>query len=363
MKEITCNIHIHSTYSDGQGTYSVIAAAAAQAGLDVIIVTDHNIWVKGLEGYYESAGKRVLVLTGEEVHNQDRYPQKNHMLVLGAELEVATFASDPQELLDTIRQRGGLAFLAHPDEMDLKIVGETDITWVDWDVTGYSGFELWNHMSEMKTVSRTMLDLILNILIPERIATGATLATLERWDRALTTGLHLSVIGGADAHATKYKLGPISKTILPYAFHFNSINNHLLLTEPLNGDLAHDKALIYAALRNGASFIGYDLPASTHGFSFTISNEETTAAIGETLTLTRGATVQVRLPFPAQFRLIRNGQVIHQSTSLQHLAYPLVEPGAYRVECHLNFQGKTRGWIYSNPIYVVKGTVPNGNYQ
>jgi hypothetical protein len=247
--------------------------------------------------------------------------------------------------------------------MDLKIVGETDITWVDWDVTGYNGFELWNHMSEMKTVSRTMSDLILNILFPKRITTGASQPTLERWDRFLAAGRHLSVIGGADAHATKYTLGPITKTIFPYAFHFAAVNNHLLLSEPLNGDLTHDKLLVYAALRNGASFIGYDLPAPTDGFSFTISNEDTTAEMGDTLILTRGATIQVRLPFPTEFRLIRDGQAVYQDHNLDRLAYPLVEPGAYRVECFVKFLGKTRGWIYSNPIYVEKGSLVNGHYQ
>lgn len=356
MEEITCNIHMHTTYSDGRGTYATLAAAAVQAGLDVIIVTDHNIWVKGLEGYYESGGKRVLVLTGEEVHNQDRDPQKNHLLVLGAESEVATNAYDPQVLLDTVQQRGGLAFLAHPDEMDLKIVGETDITWVDWNVSGYNGFELWNHLSELKTVSRTLPDLLMNILFPEHIATGATQATLERWDQFLAAGRHLSVIGGADAHALEYKIGPIKKTIFPYAFHYSAINNHLMISEPLNGKLEHDKALIYAALRKGNSFIGYDLPAPTRGFSFTISNEDNVAEMGDTLSLTRGATLQVRLPFPAEFRLVRNGQVIHHSPRQNRLALPLVEPGAYRVECFVDFLGKKRGWIYSNPIYVERAS-------
>jgi hypothetical protein len=28
------------------------------------------------------------------------------------------------------------------------------------------------------------------------------------------------------------------------------------------------------------------------------------------------------------------------------------EPGAYRVEASIPFEGKSRGWIYSNPIYI-----------
>jgi tRNA(Leu) C34 or U34 (ribose-2'-O)-methylase TrmL len=354
MEEITCNIHMHTTYSDGFGTYSTIIDAAAQAGLDVVIITDHNVWVNGLEGYYSRGKKRVLVLTGEEVHNQDRFPQKNHMLVLGAESEVAIYASVPQELIDTIHQKGGLSFLAHPDEVALELVHEDDISWVDWETAGYTGFELWNNFSELKTVSHTPFQLLLNVLDPSRIATSPSKATLERWDSLLTQGRHLSVIGGADAHALRFKIGPITKTIFPYQYHFSAINNHLLLPEPLSGNLQQDKKMIYNSLAKGSSFIGYDLPASTRGFTFSISNEEYIANPGDTITLFRGATIQVKLPAPAEINLIKDGVLLYSSRRLDHLAYPITEPGAYRVECKTEFMGKLRGWIYSNPIYVVK---------
>jgi hypothetical protein len=329
----------------------------------VIIITDHNIHVSGFEGYYDRSAKRVLVLTGEEVHNQDRFPQKNHLLALGAEAEVATFADDPQKLIDAVRQRGGLSFLAHPDEMDLKLVHEDNITWVNWEVNGYTGFELWNQFSELKSVSRTPLKLVRNVFFPEYIATGPEKATLERWDSLLAGGRHLPVIAGADAHSLKYKFGPIRKTIFPYIFHFSAVNNHLLLPKPLSGDLIEDKRMIYQALGKGSSFIGNDLPASTRNFSFTISNEETTATMGDTLIIKQSSTAQISLPIPAEIRLIKNGNEIFRSTNKDHLAYPLVEPGAYRVECFLNYLSKRRGWIFSNPIYVVKGNEPNGNHQ
>jgi len=354
MHEIICNIHIHSTYSDGHGRYSAILAAAAQANLDVVIVTDHNVWVKGLEGYYESNGRQVLVLTGEEVHDQGRDPQKNHMLVLGAEGEVATHASDPQELIDTVHQKGGLAFLAHPDEVALPLVHEDDISWVNWNVHGYTGFELWNQFSELKTVSQSTLALLGNVFFPEGMTTCPSQATLQRWDQLLAAGQHLSVIGGADAHAIPYHVAGFTKIIFPYRFHFSSLNNHLMLEEPLSADIVQAKKQIYAALGQGSSFIGYDLPASTRGFSFAISGDEMTANMGDTLPLTRGATVQVSLPSPAELRLIKDGTVIYRSQGNDHLAYPLAQPGVYRIECYREFQNKKRGWIFSNPIYVTK---------
>ena len=51
MQELVINLHMHTTYSDGHGTHADLAEAALRAGLDAIIVTDHNVWVNGIEGY------------------------------------------------------------------------------------------------------------------------------------------------------------------------------------------------------------------------------------------------------------------------------------------------------------------------
>ena len=50
------------------------------------------------------ATRKVLMLIGEEIHDQDRDPQKNHLLVFGAEKELATFADDPQILINAARE-------------------------------------------------------------------------------------------------------------------------------------------------------------------------------------------------------------------------------------------------------------------
>lgn len=355
MEEITCNIHIHSTFSDGSGTYSTISRAAAAANLDVIIITDHNVWVKGFEGYYEHDGRRVLVLTGEEVHDQDRDPQKNHMLVLGAESEMAVYAHNPQNLIDRVHEHNGLSFLAHPDEMDLKLVHETDISWVDWTVEGFDGLEIWNHMSEFKTRSRSLFKLLENVFSPKYYAVGPLKPTLERWDAMIAAGRHVFALGGSDSHMLRYQIGRYIKWIYPYEFHFSCINNHLLIPEPLNGELEHDKRMIYAALRSGSSFVGYDLPASARGFTFTAFTDAKTINMGETLNIQGGGTLQARLPQPAELRLIKDGKVIYQSSGMERLSYPVHEPGAYRIECYREYHGQQRGWIFSNPIFLTRG--------
>jgi predicted metal-dependent phosphoesterase TrpH len=60
MHELVINLHMHTPYSDGFGTHDQIAAAAMRAGLDAVIVTDHNVWVNGPEDYYQDGDRRVL---------------------------------------------------------------------------------------------------------------------------------------------------------------------------------------------------------------------------------------------------------------------------------------------------------------
>lgn len=359
MEEIICNLHIHTHYSDGTGDYTRIADEALKSDVDVAIITDHNVWVKGLERYVEKEGRRVLLLTGEEVHNQDRMPQKSHTLVIGCEEEVSPFAYDPQTLIDKINEKHGLSFLAHPYEFALPLFHETDITWEDWGVQGFTGVELWNGFSEFKTVVHNLTQAIYHSFRPERIPHQPLPRMLEKWDELLAAGRRVVAVAGSDAHALDYHAGFIRKTIFPYRYHFSTINNHLLLSEPLTGDIDHDKALIFKALHTGSSFIGFDLPASSRGFSFSAENGESIVGAGEELYLNPGATLRIKLPRIAELRLIHNGQLLIENPATDHLVKTIDQPGAYRIEAYLDYLGSRRGWIFSNPIYIRTAPKPS----
>lgn len=354
MEEIICSLHIHSIYFDGTGDYTHIADEALKMNLDVVIVTDHNVLVKGMEGYVEKGGKRVLILTGEEVHNQDRMPQKDHMLVIGCNREVATYAYDPQKLINQVDKYHGLTFLAHPYEYPLQLFHETDITWESWGVEGFTGIELWNGFSEFKTVAQTLPQVLFYAFFPQRIPHQPLPQALAKWDELLSNNRRVVAVAGADAHALDYRVGFIRKTIFPYRYHFSTVNNHLLLPAPFSGKLSADREVVYQALRKGSSFIGFDLPASTRRFIFTAENSETKAGMGDELILDPGATLRIKLPRRADFRLIHNGKTINELENADQLVKTVDQPGAYRVEAYIEYLGKKRGWIYSNPIYVRK---------
>lgn len=352
MHEIVVNLHMHTTYSDGHGSHADIAEAAMRSGLDAVIVTDHNVWVNGPQDYYKDGNQKVLMLIGEEIHDQARDPQKNHLLVFGAEKELATLASDPRHLLDGVRNAGGLGFIAHPVDPAAPAVDESDISWVDWELQGFTGIELWNGFSEFKARIKSKLHAIYYAFNPEHIAQGPFTETLQRWDDLLKEGRRVVAIGGSDAHALPAHMGPLHRTVFPYEFHFRTINTHLFSPTPLSGDLAEDRQRILDALAKGHGFVGYDLPASTRGFRFSAQGKETKAWMGEEISAQNGVTLQVRLPQTAECRLIKDGKLIKTWEKRETCTHITTDPGVYRVEVYLEYLGKRRGWIFSNPIYV-----------
>jgi len=352
MNEIIVNLHMHTRYSDGTGSHSDIVDAALAAGIDVVIVTDHNVWVKGPEKYYQNGNNKILMLVGEEIHDRTRDPQKNHLLVIGADRELSASAKNPQILLDRVREAGGLSFIAHPNDPPAPAIGEPGLSWENWDIHGFHGIELWNSMTEFKSHLKSRFHAIYYAFSSKDVGVKPFPETLKLWDSMLSQGKQIVAIGGSDAHAFPGRLGFLKKTIFPYKFHFQCINTHLLLPEPLVGNLETDKHLIINAFRQGHAFIGYDLPASTTGFRFTAQGKDIQAMMGDQIDNQFGVTLQVRLPRRALCNLIKDGEIIKTWRNRDTCTYITSEPGVYRIEVYLNYRGRQRGWIYSNPIYV-----------
>jgi hypothetical protein len=353
MHEYIINMHIHTRYSDGTGTHDQIAREAIDAGLDCIIITDHNVHVKGLESYVRQGGRKLIMLTGEEVHDQARQPQRNHLLVLGVDGEMAVYADQPQMLIDRVNQANGLSFIAHPIDLALPLFNEPEIPWDAWEVHNYTGIELWNGFSELKTIIRNGFDAVRYGLNFDAVAHSPHPAALHLWDDLTAQGLRVVAVGGSDAHRLIKKFGPFTRIIFPYRAHFQAVNTHILTADPLEwNNFSHDRKLIYQALQSGHCFIGYDLPASTRGFRFTVQTNDGIYSMGDQCELRGSVTLQIKLPLPTECRLIRDGRVIKIWKDQLVGAHITKEPGVYRVEAYIPFQGRLRGWIFSNPIYI-----------
>ncbi|MFP3853919.1 MAG: CehA/McbA family metallohydrolase [Anaerolineales bacterium] len=350
--EYVGNLHCHTTYSDGWGTHNEIAAAAMRAGLEFVVVTDHNVLVKGADGYRYRDDKRILLLTGEEVHDQTRHPQKNHLLVYETGEELAHLAADPQKLIDGVNRNDGCCFLAHPVDPSAPLFGEDDLSWVSWEVEGYTGLEIWNFMTEFKSTLTSWPRAIYYAYRPEHIATGPFPETLARWDQMLAAGRRVFAIGGSDAHAMPMRKGPLKRTIFPYEFLFQAVNTHVLTSDPLSGDPDLDRRRLFLSIKRGRCFVGYDLPASTKGFRFTAASDSGQAEMGGTIRPQFGVSLQIHTPVRCRIRLLRDGELVREWEDRDQAVETTRRPGAYRVEAYLDFHGKERTWIISNPIFI-----------
>lgn len=350
--EYVGNPHAHTVYSDGHGTHDDIALAAIRAGLDFVVVTDHNVWVQGMDDYRYHRDRRVLLLTGEEIHDQIREPQKNHLLVFEARRELAAHARDPQKLVEAVNQAGGLAFAAHPFELSGPAIHEPPLEWVDWQVEGLAGIEIWNTMSEFKGRLTSAAAALFYAYFPDFSTYRPFPETLARWDRMLAAGTQVVAIGGADAHATPVHAAIFHRIVFPYEYLFRAVNTHIVTDEPLTGDAEGDRRRLFHHLRQGHCFVAYDRAGPARGFRFTANGEQGMAVQGDRIKARFGVTLQIRLPALADVRLIRSGQVLQHWPGVDSAVKTVTEPGAYRVEASRPFRGRMRGWIYSNPIYV-----------
>jgi hypothetical protein len=339
LYEYVGNMHMHTIYSDGEGSHDAITQAALIAGIDFVIVTDHNVLVQGVEGYYGDEEKGyVLLLTGEEIH--------------GADVELAQCAGDPQGLIDAATTAGGMTFLAHPNDPALDWLNEPAIPWQCERVQRFTGIEIWNFMSNFKGLLTTRRRLLRAAFRPEEMIVGPEPDTMAYWDKLLEEGQRIVGIGNADAHATTYRFGPLSHVVFPYDFLFNCVNTHVLLSQPLSGNHQKDRQALYKAIGQGNVFVGYDIPGSTRGFRFSAHGQHGTTIMGGSIRLGPGVTLQTLAPGRSHIKILHKGKVVAESEGRENLTYTAQTPGAYRAEVWQDFQGRERAWIFSNPIYI-----------
>jgi len=342
------NIHMHTVHSDGAGEVQDLIAAANKVGHDYIIITDHNTLVdQSEEGWRDG----VLTLLDSEIHDVDLVPERNHCLTLNVHKDMTPYAPSPQGLIDAVREHGGLTFLAHPVDYPSPAV-PVSFEWTAWDIEGFTGIELWNFMSEFRPPATSMAKAIMIALVPQYFSTGPYPELLAKWDGFLQQR-SMPAIGGSDAHALVYNLGPLRKRFLPYEYAFRAVNTHVLTPEPFNHTFEHDRALLYAALRDGRAWVGYDMVHPTDGFHFSARTGATAATMGDSIQAGEQITFEIETPASGHIKLIRAGDGVIAETQGERLSYVTSTPGAYRVEVWKRWWFKSRGWIFSNPIYVV----------
>ena len=159
-KLLLCDLHTHTTWSDGKLTVPEMVDFYGQRGFDALCITDHLCDPKRLlgklvnltglvippgevEAYFEEIEREkkrawakydLMLMTGIEF-NKDGYTAKTSTHLLGVDLKQPIDPSlDIKQLIAEIHAQGGLAVASHPHEMKSE-----------W---GKNTLYLWEHVDE-----------------------------------------------------------------------------------------------------------------------------------------------------------------------------------------------------------------------
>jgi len=337
LYEYAGSIHVHSNYSDGLRPIPEIAKVAAQIGLDFLLFADH-MTLEPLKAGLERWHGPVLAIIGYEINDPDN---RNHYLAYGLK-EILQPGLPAVEYVRLVREEGGVGFIAHPDEKRTAIPEIPPYPWTAWDAEGFDGIEIWNHSSEwLERITHT--NKYFRVLHPLKYLEGPEPETLKRWD-LLNLVSPMPGIGGVDAHAYPYRIGPITIYIFRYKVLFRGIRTHVLLREPIHPEPGKARDQVLGALKAARCFITNYRWGDPRGFRFEARSGEGWYSMGDAIRA-KNADIEVYSPLPGMITLLRNGVIVEKKKG-GRLSRRIEKSGAYRVEV----RRKGRPWIYSNHI-------------
>jgi len=330
--EIRGAFHIHSSLSDGSATPSQIARAAKAAGLQFIVITDHNLKTLSLPTFEDG----VLVITGVELSTWH-----GHLVHLGPRRGI----DRPEWELDPVwraQQLGGLTIVAHPVQ---HLSGWTDAE----GAARTDGMELYSANSLFVEALHSPL----TVLFPAAAA-------------YLTNPMHgLMMLDRAQPEATQKLLemsGREPKLALcavdahgfpPYELEFRAFSLHIPLAGELQGGLPADAAVaaraVINAISRGIAYCAFDALGSARGFAIEgLHGASRRAEVGSRVTVRfpPSPPTQARVQVWGGARIEPDGRTV------------LFErPGPVQIEVWAAAPGRLFGtiwrpWIVPSPIFV-----------
>lgn len=328
--EIRGAYHVHTTRSDGRGTLDEAVHAAKQAGLQFLVVTDHNVLAPDEQGYRDG----VLVVEGTEISTTF-----GHVVALGVPraLTDAERAGDP---LGTVRALGGVAVVAHPFHPRRPFSG--------WDRGPWRGFEVisndtaWHtviHEHEVGKVALAALSLPWDSARSVLALCDSPDDELQRFDEELRKA---AARPGAPTPAKVLLCSADAHGYPSYRAAFEAFSMHLPIV--LSGDGARDARAVVDALAGGTGACVFDGTAPGRLLRLGRGRKPGTLEAGPA-GLLRGATSV----------LVRDGLVVpHVVVAGPNAALGVVRcedgcgAGNYRLEL---WRGDAP-WIFTNPVAI-----------
>jgi hypothetical protein len=350
-------IHIHTRRSDGSGSVEDVASAAARAGLNFVILTDHGDGTRDPEPPRYRSG--VLCIDAVEISTGS-----GHLVALGIPRTTYSLGGEARDVVEDVKRLGGMAIAAHPAS------ARSQLRWTNWNLP-LDGLEWVNADSEWRdesvvAIARTLLTYPFRR--PESLAAmlDRPEESLRRWDE-LSATRPIVALAAADAHAriplTSLR-DPYNSRISLHVPGYEQVFRIFSIALPgvtLTGESKADAQAVLEAIRRGRAFSSIDALAGPVALTFSATSTDGTVAMGEDVIAKGTLTFQVQsnVPDSAQLSLLRNGTAVHTASG-SHFEYASSEPGVYRVEAQ--WPGAPGAppvpWVVSNPIYVLSRPRP-----
>ncbi len=277
--EIHGAYHVHTSRSDGRGNVADVVRAAREAGLQFVVITDHNVLTP------EDAGWRdgVLVIEGSEIS-----APYGHIVGLGISRELSR-EERQRDAMGSIRSLGGRAVLAHPfhPRRPFKRWGKGE--WTGFEVVSSDSF--WGWAVKDRAVGRMALAALDLPWDPAR----SLLAFYRHPGRELERFDALFSEQGAGAPPHALLCASDAHGYPSYRAAFEAFSMHVALTP--SGDAAADSRAVVDGLLDGRAVCVFDGVAPAWGVRLSVEPG------GERLRL----SLSTPDPAPASFQLLRDG--------------------------------------------------------
>ncbi|MFH1762931.1 MAG: glycosyltransferase N-terminal domain-containing protein, partial [Gemmatimonadota bacterium] len=359
------SVHTERSH-DARGTREQVAAAAASAGLDFVVIGDHppddrrpdwELWgPEFLEG--------VLIDGAVEL----RAPEAGKVLAMGVDSTFRQWEGGLGSFLGFLDTRRATSIVVHgrgPRESE---------RWVHRRIGGVQGWEVLDLSESSRSRFRGPWSLyhLLTSLIgyPLGLADEALLHAMREGFETPAVAAYdslrlrgpLTATAGLNVHP-KLGLGPV--LVPSYEPFFRTLVSHLAVAEPLPSDPASAQSVITEGFRQGELFISLGDHQAARGFRMM-------AVLGEGYGAHMGADVPVRSGFflrggfeedPGRkmvYRILRNGREVEWILGPE-LEWEPTRAGLYRVEVYSygarmgNVFFRLKPWIFANPFNLTGG--------
>lgn len=367
-------LHAHTFWShDSRGILEEILPAAKAAKVEFVFLSDHkrnalDSFPRSYHGNYEG----ILFEAGTESNNLMVTPLKDTIL---------DWNLSQDEVIRRVVEEEGLVLYVHTEEPH------------DWGNTDYQGMEIYNIHTDFKDEGINLIGFIFNSMV--NAGKYRHWAYREIFDEqteihALWDSLnqHRKIIGyGApDVHnnqsiRARYledgrvewvgsnaktlsirKPGLIEKILLgepdvagwvykaeldTYFHSFHYVQTHIF-ADSLNSRSLKNH------LVQGHAFVSFENLLEAKGFEFLAFGKEgeILGIMGDEISLEKVHKLKASSPYPVQYELIKDGDIVFKTESTYNLDYSPTLPGNYRITARIPLNGKWVPWIYTNFIYI-----------